>query len=70
LLCVGGNEWQAADATKRFEKLLCGNQVQGSGGLGGEVELVDKSILMQGMRHTQTCNNYLLCRPGITLLRG
>ena len=26
VFAVGGNEWQAADATKRFETLFCGNQ--------------------------------------------
>ena len=26
VFAVGGNEWQAADATKRFESLFCGNQ--------------------------------------------
>ncbi|HGY5547695.1 MAG TPA: hypothetical protein ACN46M_08280, partial [Prochlorococcus sp.] len=27
VFAVGGNEWQAKDATRRFEKLFCGNQV-------------------------------------------
>ena len=27
VFAVGGNEWQAADATRRFETLFCGNKV-------------------------------------------
>ena len=27
VFAVGGNKWQAADATRRFETLFCGNQV-------------------------------------------